>query len=251
MTKKIVLFGFIITLLNSCNSFDKKDKKSIELQPTIQVVGAMQNVMRKGELAGTINLDTVKHKNGLYGLGPVEYLAGELLVIDGKSYVARVKPDSTLIVQENYQVKAPFFVYTNQVEWTIEDLPSSIKTIKKLEQYLNEKALYIKQPFVFKLKGVVDSAKIHVQNLPKGIKVNSPKEAHQGQVNYWIKNREVEIVGFFSTKHKGIFTHHDSNVHMHLITTDRMKMGHLDELFFRKGSAKLYLPKNSSHQLLY
>ena len=66
---------------------------------------------------------------------------------------------------------------------------------------------------------------------------------HQGQTNYMLENSEVEIVGFFSTEHKGIFTHHDSNVHMHLITTDRKKMGHLDKVFFGNGSMKLYLPK--------
>ncbi|MBT3819061.1 MAG: alpha-acetolactate decarboxylase, partial [Lentimicrobiaceae bacterium] len=40
-----------------------------------------------------------------------------------------------------------------------------------------------------------------------------------------------------------VFTHHDSNVHMHLITTDRRKMGHLDKVLFGSGDIKLYLPK--------
>ena len=203
----------------------------------------MKNVMWKGELAGTINLDTIKNKNGLYGLGPVEYLTGELLIIDGKSYVSTVTSDSTMEVDETYQVKAPFFVYANQADWNIEDLPSDIKTIKELEEFIDKKTFDFKRPFVFKLKGQVDSAGIHIQNLPKGTKVSSPEEAHQGQTNYLLKNSDVEIVGFFSTEHKGIFTHHDSNVHMHLITVDRKKMGHLDNVFFGNGSIKLYLPK--------
>jgi acetolactate decarboxylase len=49
-------------------------------------------------------------------------------------------------------------------------------------------------------------------------------------------------IGFFSTEHKAIFTHHDTFLHMHLITTDRQKMGHLDEVFLKKGTIKLYLP---------
>jgi acetolactate decarboxylase len=52
----------------------------------------------------------------------------------------------------------------------------------------------------------------------------------------------VEVVGFFSTEHKGIFTHHDSFLHMHLISSDEKEMGHLDELEIE--SMKLYLPKN-------
>ena len=243
MIKKTLLIGLTVIALISCNSTEKKTETKLENHSIVQVVGAMKNVMWKGELAGTINLDTIKNKNGLYGLGPVEYLAGELLIIDGKSYVSIVTSDSTMEVDETYQVKAPFLVYANQTDWNIEDLPSEIKTIKELEEFIDKKTLNYKRPFVFKLKGQVDSAGIHIQNLPKGTKVSSPEEAHQGQTKYLLENSEAEIVGFFSTEHKGIFTHHDSNVHMHLITTDRKKMGHLDKVFFGKGNIKLYLPK--------
>ena len=77
--------------------------------------------------------------------------------------------------------------------------------------------------------------------MPEGTKVSSPDEAHQGQTNYNIANENAEIIGFFSTEHKGVFTHHDSFLHMHLITKDESKMGHLDELEI--GEMKLYLPK--------
>ena len=39
--------------------------------------------MWKGELSGTINLDTISNKKGLYGLGPESYLTGELLINNG------------------------------------------------------------------------------------------------------------------------------------------------------------------------
>ncbi len=243
MIKRTIVIGLAVITLISCNSTEKKSETKIENLSTVQVVGAMKNVMWKGELAGTINLDTIKDKKGLYGIGPVEYLTGELLIIDGKSYVSTATTDTTMVVEETYQVKAPFLVYANQTDWNIEDLPSNIKTIKELEEFIDKKTLDFNRPFVFKLKGQIDSAKIHIQNLPKGTKVSSPEEAHQGQTNYALGNSEVEIVGFFSTEHKGVFTHHDSNVHMHLITTDRKKMGHLDKVLFGNGDIKLYLPK--------
>jgi hypothetical protein len=59
--------------------------------------------------------------------------------------------------------------------------------------------------------------------------------------HYNYQNEDAEIIGFFSTEHKGVFTHHDSFLHMHLITKDESKMGHLDEL--KIGKMKLYLPK--------
>ena len=76
-----------------------------------------------------------------------------------------------------------------------------------------KKTTNLKRPFAFKLSGKVSKAIIHIQNLPKETKVSSPAEAHQGQTNYEIYNESVEIIGFFSTEHKGIFSHHNSKIH--------------------------------------
>lgn len=236
--KQLAIVLLTIGLL-SCNSTLKE--KNTETYSDIKIVGAMKNVMWKGELAGRIDLDTISNKNGLYGLGPVSYLRGELLINNGKSYVSKVTSDATMTVEKTFETSAPFLVYGNVTEWDDIELPSDLKTIKDLETFIDNKTTEFKRPFTFKLIGQVSSAIIHIQNLPEGTKVTSPAEAHQGQTNYTIENEDVEIIGFFSTKHKGIFTHHDSFLHMHLITKDERKMGHLDELEI--GEMKLYLPK--------
>jgi len=237
-----ITFGLLTIGLISCNSTLKEKKTNqSETYPDIQIVGAMKNVMWKGELGSNIDLDTISNKNGLYGLGPISYLTGELLINNGKSYVSKVTSDSTMTVEKRFNVSAPFFVFGNVKEWNKIELSSSVKTIQDLEKFIDDKTTDFKRPFSFKLIGQVSSAVIHIQNLPEGTKVSSPDEAHQGQRNYNIENEDVEIIGFFSTEHKGIFTHHDSYLHMHLITKDESKMGHLDELEI--GEMKLYLPK--------
>ncbi len=213
-----------------------------ETTNTITIVGEMKNIMRKGELFGNISLDTISNKKHLYGLGPEEYLTGEILIMDGRSYKSTVVSDTTMNVEETYSLKAPFFGYTNISKWTEQTLPENIETIQQLEQYLDQLTKSAERPFMFKLSGTVAKATIHIVNLPNGSKVSSPEEAHLGQVNYQLKNEQAEILGFFSTEHKAIFTHHDTFLHMHLITRDRKKMGHLDEVWFEKGSMKLYLP---------
>jgi len=209
---------------------------------TVQVVGAMRNVMWKGDLQGTIALDAIANKKHLYGLGPVEYLAGELLIVDGKSYKSTVVSETEMRVEETFAVKAPFFVYANVPDWKEQPLPDSIRTISQLEAFLDQATKQAKRPFAFRLEATVDSALIHIVNLPRGTQVSSPDEAHEGQVNYSLQNQDVEIVGFFSTEHKAVFTHHDTFLHMHLITKDKKQMGHLDDLHLRPGTVKLYLP---------
>ncbi len=242
MTLKQITLGLLTIGLISCHSTPKQNNaKEMETYSDIKIVGAMKNVMWKGELGSSVDLDTISDKNGLYGLGPVSYLTGELLINNGKSYVSKVTSDSTMSVEKTFEISAPFFVYGNVTEWNEIELPSDVKTIQDLEKFIDDKTTEFKRPFAFKLIGQVSSAIIHIQNLPEGTKVSSPDEAHQGQTNYDIEDEYAEIIGFFSTEHKGIFTHHDSFLHMHLITKDKSQMGHLDVLEI--GKMKLYLPK--------
>ncbi len=235
-----VLIGMLTTLILGCNSNTQKLDAN-GTYSNVNVVGAMKHVMWNGELDGSIKLDTIANKVGLYGLGPESYLTGELLVNNGVSYVSRVTSDSTMTVQKSFDLMAPFFVYANVTQWQEVVVPANITSIQDLEMLIDQKTTAFKRPFTFKLIGTVTSAVIHIQNLPKGSTVSSPAQAHQGQINYDLENQEVQIIGFFSTEHKGIFTHHDSNVHLHLITKDEKMMGHLDKLEIKNMT--LYLPE--------
>ena len=213
-------------------------------QPTVHVVGAMKNVILKGELFGTIALDTISAREHLYGLGPVENLVGEILIADGVSYIATIADDSTIRVEKRFDVRAPFFVYARIDQWNKQDLPESVHTLRQLENFLDRTTQKTKRPFAFRLTGVVKKAAIHVVNLSPGSKVRSPEEAHLGQRNFLLQNTQVEIIGFFSTAHQGIFTHHDSFLHAHLLTADKSAMGHLYDVEFVEGAIQLYLPTN-------
>ena len=59
--------------------------------------GAMRNTMFKGQLAGLVQLDSLASP-GTYGIGPLEYLRGELLLWDGHAYVATAVGDSAMTV---------------------------------------------------------------------------------------------------------------------------------------------------------
>lgn len=207
----------------------------------VQVVGAMRKTVWEGELEAKVLLDSLAGTKGLYGLGPLAYLRGELLLMDGRSYASRVQSDTTMTVEETATAGAPFFVYAQVQEWEELPLPDSLHSISDIENFIQTTAGNKDKPFAFRLVGRIDSAHIHIQQLPEGATVSSPEEAHQGQVSYALGQEEVEIIGFYSTRHKGIFTHHDSYLHMHLITADKQKMGHLDDVHL--ATMTLYLPK--------
>ena len=219
----------------------------IQLSATAQIpkiTGAMRNVMWKGELAGLIQIDTISNKKGLYGLGPLEYLQGEILILDGITYVSKVKEIKSMEVFVTENVKAPFFGYDNIHEWKEISLSKQVKDLKSLEKFIDQYNKSNDLPFFFKLEGKIKDANIHIVNLPAGSVVKSPDDAHQGQVNYQLKDKLVTLIGFFSHKHKAVFTHHDTFMHIHLITQDKDMMGHLEEITFLAKDFKLFIPAN-------
>ena len=231
-----------LLLFASCGSNQSAHHKKDNPDNAVKITGAMRNVMHKGELFGTIAIDTLSNKQHLYGLGPLEYLKGEIMIIDGSAYVSNVVDDTVMKVEENWNAKAPFFVYVHVENWKQAPLPDSIQSIAQLENFLNAYTKNQVRPFAFKVIATIEAGNIHIVNLPDGTVVHSPEEAHQNQQSYELKNEEVEMIGFFSTEHQGVFTHHDSYVHIHLITKDRKKMGHLDQVSLKKGTVKLFLP---------
>lgn len=116
--RAIVLLSMAIL---SCNTSKKETSLAAETYADINIVGAMKNVMWKGELGSSIDIDTIADREGLYGLGPESYLTGELLINNGISYVSKVTSDTTMSVEKRFDVSAPFFVYAKVTAWkTIE-----------------------------------------------------------------------------------------------------------------------------------
>ncbi|MGB5817941.1 MAG: acetolactate decarboxylase [Saonia sp.] len=240
MSKTVTILPILMMVL-SCNLKTEKQKDVVE-NYMVHIAGAMKNVMWKGKLAGIIDLDTIQKNPNLYGLGPVEYLKGELLIVDGETYRSTVLSDTSMQVEKTDQAKAPFFVYGTVKKWRTQRLPGNISNLKQLEYYITEQTLDLAKPFIFRIKGQVSKAKIHIQNLPDNSVVRSPQEAHVGQQNYMVAHEEVDIIGFYSNRHQGIFTHHDTHMHMHLITADKSKMGHLDDIEFGADTIELLFP---------
>jgi acetolactate decarboxylase len=212
-------------------------------QGKVEIVGAMRNVMREGQLQGRIRLDSLENTQNLYGIGPQAYLKGEVLLWDGKGFLATVDGNG-MVVKKTLEVNPPFFVFAAVKEWEEFPLPATWLDLHHLERILDSMTASYPRPFPFRLQGKVSAAKIHVVNLPEGSVVSSPEEAHRGLlVNYEIQSSQVDVLGFFSKEHQTIFTHHDSYMHLHLITRNRKMMGHLDGLKFHGSNMRLSLPK--------
>lgn len=197
----------------------------------VRATGAMRNTMFNGQLAGLIDLDSLALP-GTFGIGPMEYLRGEVLVMDGEVYTSAVNDRGSMLVTRDQVVKAPFFVHQTVKQWTEVQLPDSVMDLAGLDRFLTARYAGLNEPFAFRLSGPFERVEVHIVDVPLGTVINGPADAHRDNKHFQITGTQAEVLGFFSTVQKAVFTHHDTNIHVHAITAERDWMGHVEALSF-------------------
>ncbi len=201
----------------------------------VVATGAMRRTMWEGRRAGIIAMDTLA-RPGLYGMGPLAHMLGEITLIDGQSHVARFVGDSLVVIVDS-TAKAPFFVHGRVKGWMDVPLPVAVKDDKVLESVLG--ALDRSEPFFFELDGRFDTVEVHVWDLPADSSFTGPEEGARFKRHLSLRDVQGKVVGVFSRKHRTVFTHHDSDVHLHFLSADGRVMGHVDHLAFRAPALRL------------
>jgi acetolactate decarboxylase len=231
---KNIIYIFSLLLLASCT-------KSTNTS-SIKVVGEMRDVMWKGDLKGKIATDSLNNKE-TYGIGPIEFLKGEVVVFEGQTFVSKVLDSVSHQVTKIPSVKAPFFVYSTNSELNVVEVALENYSLKEIEEHIDSIYKNYDQPLLIRIDGVFNKMKLHSVNLPEGEQVSSPDEAHQGLTQYELNGISGALIGFFSRYHKAVFTHHDSFFHAHFISDDRQVLGHIDELNFNASKVTLKVSK--------
>ena len=219
------IIPFLILAVAACQV---KETQEVE----VKVTGALIEIMHQGKIGATIDTDTLSHEN-LFGLGAAEALSGEILILNGVVYHAFVS-DSIAMVNR-MEAKASLLVYAHVQKWDT----LKVSEFEDVSELIKEKLPDGSFPFL--LIGSPASVKYHVINYDSKITdISNHKEgAFRGEFN----NEAVTILGFYSTEAKGIYTHHDSDAHMHVITADGSMMGHVDELETGDGEFNLLIPR--------
>jgi acetolactate decarboxylase len=204
----------------------------------VRVAGNLREMMMDNEISAKIDLKRLKRLPHLYALGAVENLGGEISIVDSKVMITRVKSD-TIVSESTYDVKATLLVYSQVERFRSVELDQS-NDVKSLEVFLRNVAHERKlvQPFAFMVKGTAVDVKFHV--------ISGSSEDHTNHsasgFKSGYKDEVIELLGFYSEQHQGVFTHHGSNMHIHLINRKTGMTAHVDE-FEMKANSKLFIPK--------
>ena len=221
----------IICVLTLLMAFLSTAAHSEEYQ--VKHAGALKNFKMKGDISAKFALQDLEGKPGLYALGAFAKLKGEIQIFDSIPYGCFVS-DGKLAFDTSFNQKASLLVYAQVQSWQELSVPQSVSSHSQLEQFVVEAAvkrgLNIEKPFPFLINGKAKSLFWHVIDWDENDKEHSHQKHIESGPNGNLENTDVDVLGFYSTKHKGVFTHHTSNMHMHFITKDKTLAGHIDKL---------------------
>jgi hypothetical protein len=228
----LFLISALIVFISCQPASNKPTKIKVEYK------GALKNFMRKGDISAQADLKELKNIKHLYALGAVENLKGEILILDSKPFISMPNEDSYSI-KSTYDLKTTLLVYASVEKWKSYEIPSEIISYQDFEAYVEKVAakngINTEQPFPFMIEGMIKSAQWHVIKWPEGDSVHTHKKHQTVGPHGRIENRDVDILGFYSKHHHAIFTHHATNMHLHVKTKDNKLSGHLDGMTLGEG----------------
>jgi len=207
----------------------------------VKVAGAMRQIMQQGDLSAKAALDTLLAQPHLYALGPVEGLVGEIMVLDGVPYTCAVA-GKTLSLRQSPEEKAAMLVYTHVDRWQTLRLAEGVNSYQALEKMIQARAkaagIDTEKPFPFLLTGTATRVNYHVIDWQPGTThtmQNHKQFARTGELK-----GAVQVLGFYSTRHHGVFTHHSTNMHLHVMDAGHTLEAVLDRIKKRVGLSWSY-----------
>ncbi|MEE9373323.1 MAG: hypothetical protein V3V00_09750 [Saprospiraceae bacterium] len=229
----LLLAMCFLIIISSCNT-ESKESSTIN----VAYKGALKNIMHKGDISAKADLQDFQNGANLYALGAIENLKGEIQIFDSQPFNTEVI-DNTMVIDSTFSKKATLLVYASVSHWNTTNIPDKIVTYDDLENYIlqvaNHNQIVTDEPFPFIIEGEPKSFNWHIINWNDGDKEHSHEKHISSGLHGTSNNKEVQMLGFYSDSHHAIFTHHTTNMHIHVKTKDEKIAGHVDDLILGKG----------------
>lgn len=184
----------------------------------------------------------------LYGLGPLEGLRGEVSIFGGVPSIARIEREM-VVTAASWRARACFLVWAQVPGWfersfegSKDAVPAGLDGIEReMVALAREAGLDLERPLPFRVRATALEATFHVLDKRDGL-AHNPERHEQAKVRRTLQHAPVELIGFYSRQHRGIFTPGESNVHVHLQTEDGRISGHLETIRPAPG-ARIAVPE--------
>jgi len=245
MKKRSVATGFVVTaviavVVATAYAAIVGSKK----EGMVEYVGAQKDIFVSGKAASVVSLEDLAGHTGLYAMGPVDGLDGEITIFDSKPYITQVR-GSDYVLDTTLKHGAFFLVWSEQTKWRDVPVPSSVKGYVDLQQFVKTEAqaagIDVTKPFPFLLSGTPVEIKWHINvDRTEGKPITKELFA-KSKEPFTTKGEPVDIIGFYSESHAGVFLTQftpvikegsgmNNAIHIHLVSRTSKAAGHIDDI---------------------
>lgn len=256
MKKKSVVTGFaaavLVLLVVTAYAAIVGSKK----EGLVEYVGAQKDIFVSGKASSVVSLEDLAGRKGLYAMGPIDGLDGEITIFDSKPYITQVRgKDYTM--DNTLKHGAFFLVWTEQSKWLDVPVSGAVKGYVDLQQLVKVQAqaagIDVTKPFPFLLSGTPAELKWHINVDRTEGKPITNELFVKSKEPFVTKDEPVDIIGFYSETHSGVFLSQyapaikegsgmKNAIHIHLISRVSKAAGHIDDITLGKNMV-LRLPK--------
>lgn len=214
---------------------------------SVQSWGHFKRLMHTGDAAAKVQLAELPGGPGVYGLGALADLRGELLVWDGRVLVSRGERSDGGAEQPRRGDAAALLALSRVGSWQ-----PPVKVPRDMDQATFERFVLEKagetgvdaaRPFAFAVRGPALGLKWHVLNGKSGSGGHDAhRMGHAATRSFEDGRSDGVLLGFFSADSlEGVITHPGEKFHLHWASRDLARSGHVDAYGVAAG-AELLLP---------
>lgn len=209
----------------------------------VEQVGEMREVMRQGKTQARISLVEATDKPGAIAVGALQGLTGEITIVDGETWVARVDAHNELVLtgpEPNSTDGATLLTLGHVEDWAQTEIKESVEgreLEKVIEEFAQTRGIDTTQPFPFRIEGTINRISIHVIN--GYCPIATDPDTQDKKPWRWSANEPVlvNIIGFYAPNKVAVMTHHGTSIHAHAIlqTGETRLAGHIDQAVIEPG----------------
>lgn len=223
----------------------------------VEYVGAQKDVFVSGKAVSVVSLEDFAGRKGLYAMGPIDGLDGEITIFDSKPYITKVR-GTDYVADHSFKHGAFFLVWTEQTKWQDIPVPNTVKGYVDLQKFVKAQAqaagIDVTKPFPFLLSGRPVEIKWHINVDRTESKPITKESFAKSKQPFVTKNEPVDTIGFYSEHHAGVFLTQytpvikegsgmENAIHIHFVSRTSKASGHIDDIILGEGMV-LRLPKH-------
>ena len=215
----------------------------------VEFAGAQSKIFETGKADAVLSLRALQGSEGVYAVGPVKGLDGEITIFNSRPHITKVR-GAGYTVEHSWDYDAIFLVWSNQRKWRDVAIPETVSGYLELQTFVKTQAeaagIDSSKPFPFLLAGAPAEIDWHI-NVDKSEGKPITQELYtKSKANYVIKGEQVDMIGFYSEHHSGIFiTKYTPAIqpssglanalHSHFVARKGEAAGHVDDMKLSTG----------------